>query len=84
MKPETFGTMAKPLWLIKEEATKQKKELSTTEKMVLSAAIGALTGARYYAGESRVLSLTQEVLCNIRDSDVEGAKHHFNKVLELL
>lgn len=61
-----------------------KKELSNTEKMVLSAAIGALTGARYYAGESRVLSFTQELLCNIRDCDSEGAKHHFNKLISLL
>lgn len=61
-----------------------KKQLSNTEKMVLSAAIGALTGARYYAGDSRVLSFTQELLCNIRDSDTEGAKHHFNKLISLL
>ena len=60
-----------------------KKELSNTEKMILSAAIGSLTGARYYAGESRVLSFTQELLCNIRDSDIEGAKHHFNKLISL-
>lgn len=82
MKPET-----KTLYVLQEKPDFQvntKKELSNTEKMVLSAAIGALTGARYYAGDSRVLSSTQELLCNIRDSDIEGAKHHFNKLISLL